>query len=146
MKRQKKTKLKDIIIIDKTTIKFLGVGIVNTIIGTGVMFILYNVFCCSYWISSAGNYIVGSIVSFLLNKYFTFQSRKRSFLEMFKFVINIAACYFLAYGAAKPAIRILLTGANDAVQDNIAMLLGMCIFVVLNYMGQRYFVFKPSER
>ena len=146
MKRQKKTKLKDIIIIDKTTIKFLGVGIVNTIIGTGVMFILYNVFCCSYWISSGGNYIVGSIVSFLLNKYFTFQSRKRSFLEMVKFVINIAACYFLAYGAAKPAIRILLTGANDAVQDNIAMLLGMCIFVVLNYMGQRYFVFKPSER
>ena len=63
-----------------------------------------------------------------------------------RFVINIAACDLMAYGAAKPAIRILLTGANDAVQDNIAMLLGMCIFVVLNYMGQRYFVFKPSER
>lgn len=141
--RQKKNKLKNI--VDKTMVKFLLVGIVNTLIGTGTMFVLYNVFNCSYWISSAGNYIVGSVVSYFLNKYFTFQNKSRSFLGILKFIINISLCYLLAYGAAKPAIKMVLTGADTRVQENIAMLLGMCIFVVLNYMGQRYFVFKQSE-
>ena len=62
----KKSKL-----IDITTIKFLIVGVINTLVGTGVMFVLYNFFSVSYWISSAANYVVGSIVSYFLNKYFT---------------------------------------------------------------------------
>ena len=59
-------------LIDKTTIKFILVGIVNTLVGTGVMFLMYNLLHASYWISSASNYIIGSIVSYVLNKYFTF--------------------------------------------------------------------------
>ena len=49
---------------DITTIKFILVGIVNTIVGTGVMFFLYNFCSVNYWIASASNYIVGSIVSY----------------------------------------------------------------------------------
>ena len=30
-------------LIDKTTIKFLLVGVINTIVGTSIMFLLYNV-------------------------------------------------------------------------------------------------------
>lgn len=55
-------------IIDKKTIKFILVGIVNTIFGTTVMFVAYNMIGFSYWISSALNYILGSILSFFLNK------------------------------------------------------------------------------
>ena len=58
------------IFYDKTFFKFIIVGIINTIAGAGIMFALYNIFHCSYWISSIMNYIVGSIVSFFLNKYF----------------------------------------------------------------------------
>ncbi len=66
--KEKKQKL-----IDITTVKFLLVGVINTLVGTGTMFGLYNCLGCSYWVSSAGNYIVGSIVSYFLNKYFTFK-------------------------------------------------------------------------
>ena len=52
--------------IDKTTVKFVIVGIINTIVGTSVMFLLYNFAGVNYWISSASNYIVGSIVSYVL--------------------------------------------------------------------------------
>lgn len=61
--------------------KFLLVGVVNTLIGTGTMFSLYNLAHCSYWVSSAANYIVGGIVSFFLNKYFTFQSKTREWSQ-----------------------------------------------------------------
>lgn len=60
-------------IVDIKTFKFLLVGIVNTIFGTAAMFICYNCLCFSYWVSSATNYIMGSFLSFFLNKYFTFE-------------------------------------------------------------------------
>ena len=63
-------------VLDITFWKFILVGIVNTLVGTTVMFTAYNVFHLSYWISSAANYVVGSIVSYFLNKYFTFQDRQ----------------------------------------------------------------------
>ena len=55
---------------DKTFMKFVIVGIVNTIVGTTIMFVFYNVFGLSYWISSASNYFFGSICSYILNKHF----------------------------------------------------------------------------
>lgn len=41
---------------DKTAFRFIIVGVINTIVGTGIMFVCYNVFHLSYWISSAANY------------------------------------------------------------------------------------------
>lgn len=131
--------------IDIKTVKFLMVGVINTIVGTGTMFLLYNIFGCSYWVSSAGNYVVGSVVSYFLNKYFTFKSKSRTLSSIIKFFINISVCYLSAYGIAKPGIRWLMSGASARVQENVAMLLGMCLFVVLNYFGQRFFVFKEEE-
>ena len=85
---------------DVTMIKFILVGIVNTAVGMGTMFICYNFFHLSYWISSASNYVVGSIVSYFLNKYFTFQNKSKSMKTVIKFVINITVCYLVAYGVA----------------------------------------------
>lgn len=128
--------------LDMTTIKFLLVGVVNTIVGTGLMFLLYNVFSVSYWVSSAANYIVGSIVSYFLNKYFTFQNQEKSWKQVLVFALNITCCYLLAYGAAKPAVEYILSGAGEKVQGNVSMLVGMGLFLVLNYLGQRLIVFR----
>lgn len=127
---------------DITTIKFVIVGVVNTLVGTGLMFVLYNVFSVNYWISSASNYVVGSIVSYFLNKHFTFQNREKSLRQIVLFVLNITVCYLLAYGCAKPAVSFAFEGAGEKVQENIAMFVGMVGFVILNYLGQRLVVFK----
>lgn len=132
-------------LLDKTFWKFILVGVINTLVGTGVMFLFYNVFHFGYWISSASNYVVGSIVSYLLNKHFTFQNKSRSPKVIVRFVINISVCYLVAYGVAKPLVRMLLSGMGTVIQDNGAMLMGMCIFVVLNYLGQRFFAFREPE-
>ena len=129
-------------IFDRTILKFLIVGVVNTVFGTIVMFSLYNLAGCSYWISSAANYILGSILSFFLNKYFTFQNKERPWRQVVRFTVNIAACYLIAYGAAKPAVRMLLSGQSVSIQENAAMLVGMCLFTGLNYFGQRFFAFR----
>lgn len=132
-------------LFDITTIKFLIVGVINTLVGTGVMFFMYNFVGTGYWFASASNYVIGSIVSYLLNKYFTFQNKEKSFKIIIKFVANISVCYLIAYGVAKPLVRYLITGYSKSIQENIAMLVGMCLFVGLNYLGQRFVVFKEEQ-
>ena len=130
--------------LDIRFLKFMVVGVVNTVVGTAVMFVMYNVFQQSYWISSASNYVVGSILSYFLNKYFTFESKKKSLSQVLKFVLNISLCYLVAYGIAKPAVTWMLQGQQGALRDNLAMVVGMVLFTLLNYIGQRAYVFKTN--
>lgn len=132
-------------LLDRTFWKFILVGIINTFFGTGIMFLFYNVFHFSYWISSASNYFFGSILSYFLNRMFTFRSSRHTKETLPCFVINISLCYLVAYGLAKPLVVYILSNAATNIQENIAMLVGMCLFVGLNYIGQRFFVFKPNK-
>lgn len=128
--------------IDGTMLRFLVVGVINTLVGCGTMFLLYNWAHCSYWLSSAANYVVGGIVSFFLNKYFTFRKKEWSWSQVVKFAINVAVCWLLAYGLAKPLVLRILEGQSLWLQENVAMLVGMCLYTVLNYLGQRFFAFR----
>lgn len=137
-------------LLDPTLFRFILVGLVNTAVGYGVMFGLYNLAGLhtwgdtGYWISSAANYIVGSVVSFFLNKHFTFRNREKGVKVVLRFALNIAVCWALAYGIAKPVTVWLLagTGWSRQVQGNLSMLAGSGIFVFLNYFGQRFFAFR----
>ena len=141
----KDTRKEGVKLFDQTTLKFILVGIVNTLFGTAVMFIAYNLFGASYWLASALNYILGSILSYFLNKYFTFKSKEKSWQEVVKFIINITICYLLAYGLAKPLVFKILEGQDIKMVENIAMMVGMVLFVGLNYLGQRFLVFKKNN-
>lgn len=131
-------------IFDKTMIKFLIVGVINTLVGNGVMFLLYNLCSAGYTLSTIANYVVGSIVSYFLNKYYTFNKKEKSAKELLRFIINIVVCYAVAYGLAKPLVYAVLSAATPSVKDNLAMLAGSGIFIVLNYFGQRFFAFKTD--
>ena len=137
-------------LLDPTLFRFILVGLVNTAVGYGVMFGLYNLAGLhtwgdtGYWLSSAANYIVGSVVSFFLNKHFTFRNREKGAGVVLRFALNIAVCWALAYGLAKPVMVWLLsgTGWSQQLQGNLSMLAGSGLFVFLNYFGQRFFAFR----
>jgi putative flippase GtrA len=133
-------------VFDRTFFKFILVGIVNTVIGCGLMFVLYNLFNVNYWLASAANYIVGSVLSFFLNKYFTFAVKGWTPFMVIAFIMNIAFSYFVAYGMAKPVMNYLLRNNPLAIRENAALLTGMCLFVGLNYIGQRLVVFKSRVK
>ena len=131
---------------DGTLLRFILVGIANTALGTAVMFLCYNLLNFSYWASSAANYILGSILSYFLNKSFTFRYGKTDLRSIARFIINIAACWLIAYGVAKPLAIKLLAGQTRSIQENVAMAVGMVLFVGLNYFGQKYFAFKRGDK
>ncbi len=132
-------------LLDKTFLKFMLVGILNTVVGTTIMFVFYNVFNLSYEVSSGTNYFFTSILSFFLNKYFTFKSKDRALIEFFRFALIIIFCYILAYGLAKRLAFELLGFLDKKTRENIAMLIGMGLFAILNYLGQRFFSFKEKK-
>ena len=115
-------------LIDAKLWKFLLVGVVNTLAGMGIMFGLYNVAGCSYWVSSAANYVLTSGAG-----------------QAVRVAANIAVCYLIAYGIAKPLCLRLLSGAAVSTRDNAAMLVGMVLFTGLNYLGQRFFAFRSPK-
>lgn len=132
-------------LFDITVWKFLLVGVANTLVGAGIMFILYNIAGCSYWLSSAANYVFGGILSFFLNKYFTFRKTEWSWGQVLRFAINVIACWAIAYGFAKPFVSRLLDGRSKSLQENAAMIVGLVLYTGLNYLGQRFFAFRDSE-
>ena len=38
----------------------------------------------------------------------------------------------------------MLSSYSVTIQENVSMALGMCLFVVFNYLGQRFFAFKSK--
>lgn len=130
---------------DKKFIIFLFIGVINTLFSAAVMFLLYNQAGFGYWGSSAVSYIMASILSFFLNRNFTFHSKEAIVNTALKFTINIAVCYIVAYAVAKPlALQIFQyfnTDLSESIKEQLAMLLGMVLFTAANYIGQRYFVF-----
>ena len=133
-------------LMDPTMFKFLLVGVFNTLVGCGTMFLLYNLAGCSYWLSSAANYIVGGVVSFFLNKYFTFQNHERSWKQVIRFAVNVAVCYLLAYGIAKPAVGWVLGNMafSEQMKGNLTMLAGSGLFVLFNCFVQKFFAFRQK--
>ena len=67
-------------------------------------------------------------------------------MSVFPILVTVAVCYLLAYGIAKPLCLRLLNNATISVRDNVSMLVGMCLFTGLNYLGQRFFAFRSEEK
>jgi putative flippase GtrA len=131
---------------DVKFLKFVIVGIINTIFGSTIMFLLYNLAHFGYWGSSAVSYILGSILSFFLNKSFTFRNKESTVRTALRFSVNIAFCYLAAYGISKPLLTWVLynTFLSESIIEQFSMLFGMVLFTMLNYAGQRFFAFKEN--
>ena len=132
-------------LIDKSIPKFLLVGVLNTLVGAGIMFALFNLAGWPYWAATASNYLVGGVLSYFLNKYFTFQNKERSWAQVGKFALTVAVCWLIAYGIARPLTAWALSGQAVKVQENVSMLVGMCLYTGLNYFGQRFFAFQKKR-
>ena len=134
-------------LFDKSFLTFLIVGVVNTLFGTAIMLVLYNVFGCSYWVSSFCDYFFGSILSYFLNKHFTFHYQGTDWRSIVKFAMNIVVCYLIAYSLALPLTRQTLQNweLSTPVVENVAMLVGTGLFMVINYIGQKFFAFSEKN-
>ena len=128
-------------LFDVSMLKFLLVGVGNTLLSTVLMFALEGL---GYWPSTAIAYVAGAVMSFFLNKRFTFHSDEVLWKAAVKFAVNVAVSYVVGYGLAR-----LVMGALSPLNplpaiwwERLSKLVGMGLYTVLNYFGQRFFAFR----
>lgn len=124
-------------------IKFLMIGVLNTIIGASIMFAAYNLMGLNYWVSTSLNYIIAGTFSFFANKKFTFKSEGKTFQKIILFIITLIFCYFIAFYLSKK-ITFFIDISNKKLKENISMVLGMIIYTALNFILQKKVVFRKE--
>lgn len=131
---------------DRSFLTFLIIGGFNTLFGLSIYYFCYNILHAGYWPSSIADYLLGSIVSYFLNKHFSFHYQQTDWRSIIRFTLNIIICFVLAYAIARPVTGWCLHAVGLPLSvswiENIAGLTGTGIFMVLNYLGQRFFAFK----
>ncbi len=129
---------------DASVWKCLLVGVGNTLLSMVLMFLLEGL---GYWPSTAIAYAAGAIMSFFLNRSFTFRSKESLGRSAVKFAVNVAVCYLLAYGIAQPLGGWVLgaVGLEGIWRERLTKLGGMGLYTILNYFGQRFFAFKKAD-
>ena len=132
-------------LLDASVWKFLLVGVGNTLLSMVLMFLLEGL---GYWPSTAIAYVAGAVMSFFLNRRFTFHSQETLGRSAVKFAFNVVVCYVLGYGIAdwvvQPLAALVLTpmGVSELWLERLIKLTGMGFYTILNYFGQRFFAFQ----
>lgn len=134
-------------LIDASIPKFLLVGVGNTLLSMVIMFLLRDLAGFSYWGSTAPAYLLGAVMSFFLNRSFTFRSQEVIWKAALKFAMNVVVCYLIGNSLARPAAQALLSGTTLSADwvERSSMLLGMVLYTGLNYLGQRFFAFRSRK-
>lgn len=84
------------------------------------------------------SFLAGTVVAFILNKYFTFKVGQKSYREIAKFVILYCSTLLLNVGVNKFVLSVLGFSAG------LAFLFATGASTVANFIGQKYFVFKAE--
>jgi putative flippase GtrA len=129
-------------------VRFLLVGVVNTIVGLSSMYLFLNGFSFSYWVSTFLGNVIGACVSYILNRSFTFKSNAAVGTSMVRFAIVILICYFISYFLGEKIALFLFSQISflgTKYAQDAAVLFGTGIYTITNYLGQRLFVFKQRQ-
>ncbi len=129
---------------DKSLLTFLLIGAGNTVISMGGSQLLYG--ALGYWGSTALMFTLTSIVSFVLNRRLSFQSKAPLLQSAVRFAVVIAVCYLISFGLSDLIVPALLGRFFPALsadwQARIAMLAAQAVFTCMNYVGQRLWAFQ----
>lgn len=131
-----------------TFVRFIMVGVVNTLVGLSVMYILLHGPGLSYWLSTFLGNSVGACVSFFLNRRFTFRSEVSVLKGLPRFGLIILSCYFISYSMGENLVQGLLNNngmITSKVKTDLAVLISTFLYTMLNYLSQKLLVFHKRE-
>ncbi|MBU3161473.1 GtrA family protein [Clostridium frigoris] len=122
----------------KHIVKFGFVGGLNTTIDFGIFSVLNSIFGVNYIISQVLSYLGGTLNSYFLNKFWTFNNTKVS-KKTTKEIVQFAVVNTASLGVSLIGMTILLS--NNAMNPLIAKIISMVLAQVVNFLGYRFWVF-----
>lgn len=119
--------------------RFLLVGVANTALGYLVIFGCMYLAGLSPELSNAAGYAVGLLVSYFLNRNFTFKSDQRLSTELVRFTLVFLTAYM-----ANLVVLIVLVRAL-AIHAGASQVIAGVIYIGTTYVLNKHYVFRSSE-
>ncbi|MGN7808430.1 GtrA family protein [Flavobacterium johnsoniae] len=89
----------------------------------------------STFMSKSISFLLGTIVAFFMNKYWTFEKKERSYVEILRFAI----LYSLTLGANVLVNKLVLDNSGIVI---LSFLIATVVSTIINFIGQKFWVFK----
>ncbi len=130
-------------------VKYALVGVLNTLLTLGLIFLCKSVFGIDQMLSNAIGYVAGFINSFLWNKTWVFRSKKGYAKEAAKFLVGFLVCYgiqflavwLLSYRSPLEDVEINILGFVLSGYG-IATLIGNVVYTMANFVYNRTITFR----
>jgi putative flippase GtrA len=119
--------------IKKELKRFLVAGISAVATDLITYYVLLNFLSTD--IAKAISFLLGTVVAFIINKYWTFEKYEKSYIEIIKFGL----LYSATLGANVMTNKIVLDMFSITL---IAFLIATGVSTMLNFIGQKWWVFK----
>ena len=150
-------------IFDRVLILYAVLGLLNYLVCNWIMLYLHNGLGVEKNLSLIIEFTLQTANSFLLNRYVTFRGIPISRRWPLRFVLSVGTSYLIAkvllyrvfeYLITLPFflnlsewLRNLVTPAADGetFRRSLVMLACTMTYCAINYIGQRYFVFRPVQ-
>ncbi|WP_232277543.1 GtrA family protein [Paenibacillus sp. 481] len=132
--------------------RYALIGIVNTIVGLGTIYIFLYVFGWSHLASTFTGNAVGIGCSYVLNRRYTFQGQGPSLRSLLRFIGVSLGCYVVAYvllhsgitAAIAVVLSILPTWAASW-QTSLVVLVEAGIYTIISFLIHRAYTFKIKK-
>jgi putative flippase GtrA len=125
--------------ISWTFIRFLIVGVLNTIVGLSVIFLSKAYLGFDDILANICGYAVGLNVSFWINRSWTFQHTHSSLLASMRFLI----AFVIAYSSNLTVVLLLINQFD--INSYFAQTAGIFPYTLLFFFLNRYFVFADKK-
>ena len=120
----------------KEILKFL-VGGGSAVVVDALFYAILKAYI-DFSVAKAISYILGAFVGFIINKLWTFESKKFKVAEIYKYIILYACSALVNTGVNKFVIWIIPSTV-------FAFLCATGTSTVMNFLGQKFLVFRKDE-
>jgi len=118
-------------------VKFIVVGVSNTVISYIVFYIFYNLFLDNNaFLSQCISYAAGIIWSFIWNRKWTFSEQKSHWVVVYPFIISQTILLFLSASMLEYAT------SNLDWNINLIWICVMLIITAINFIVMKFGIFK----
>lgn len=122
-----------------TLLRYLLVGVVNTLVGLSAIYLAMYYLGFGVMSANAFGYAIGIVVSFTLNKTWTFCNSDHVLSSFIRYLLVLAIAY------AGNLATVLFANLHFNLNPYMAQALGVIPYTTVGYLGSRYFAFRSQR-
>jgi putative flippase GtrA len=119
--------------------RFLIVGVFNTLLGYSIIFACMYLAGMAPETSNIAGYAVGLVVSYILNRNYTFSSSQSRRGEIVRFL----AVFVVAYASNFAILLILIH--KIGIHKGVSQIVAGLVYVIASFLMNKYYVFKAYK-